>query len=189
MKTITQTINLYTFGELSDDAKETAKQNLLNDPWYFWTDLEAWATWWIYPHFEETPYNVKWQGAFDFRQGDGCNIYGDFSYNELRRCAGYKPVASDVTIHLEPNRRYTYSLWDIRRYGREIYRQLADELGDAFAERQWPHIIPKICAILDGICAELREYGEDLIFNGYLDPALYEGQLFTENGERYEAEA
>lgn len=183
MKTITQKINLYTFDELNDDAKQTAKQNLLNDPWYFWGDLDAWASWEIYPHFEETPYGVKWQGAFDFSQGDGCNIYGDFSYNDLRKLANLEPISEDVIITLEANPRYTYSLWPIS-YGNKIAWQLCENDITPNVEE-----IEAICDAMDKLCSELRNEGEYLIFEGYLDSSIYEGQLFTENGEYYGTEA
>lgn len=178
--TITETKTLYTFDELSDEAKETAKSNLLQDPWYFWTDVDAEKSYIIDPLFPHA--RPEWQGDFSFCQGDGLNIYGDFSFNELRACANLRPVKEDVEITLKPNPRYTYCRWDMSYYGADILDRLSEEKGEAYAERQRANVA-RICDAVGALCSNLREYGEWLIFEGYLDPSVYDGQLFDEFGE------
>ena len=181
MYEFTKTTTVYTFDELSDDAKRTAADDLLQDPWYFWTDIDAHKSWICDPHFTTRP---EWQADFSFCQGDGLNIYGEFSYNELRACAGYMPLQEDITIDLKPGRDYTFSRWSGYRsyYAEDIYATIADERGEAYADRQ-RHIIEDICSFMDRICKDLRDYGEDLIFEVYpTESSIYEGQLFDEFG-------
>lgn len=178
--TITETKTLYTFDELSDEAKEQAKSELLEDPWYFWTDLDAKKSWIIDPFFTNGN-RPEWQAAFSFCQGDGLNLYGELSYNDLRNVAGLKPVKNDFTVNIPANRQYTYCMWGMGVYYHDIYEALAENNGLNQALRQ-KKSIRAIETAMQQLCKELREYGEYLIFEGYLDPSIYESRLFDQSG-------
>lgn len=73
MKTITKTYNVYTYNELSDEAKEKVKQDYLDDPVrndLFYEDcMET-----IHSLFPQS--DLKVQYSLSSCQGDGFNIYG-----------------------------------------------------------------------------------------------------------------
>lgn len=165
----------YEFGELCKSAQDTAVEQLLQDPYFFWSDIEAEKSWTVDEYFtlETRP---EWQGDFSFTQGDGLNLYGDLLYSELRNAAGLDPIDEDITIEFPSNRRYTYSLWNIT---------YPDVLRDAL---EWNEIefeesdVAAICETMDRYCAELYRYGEWLIIEGYCDASVFDGQLFDEFG-------
>ena len=175
---ITEDKELFSFDELDEHGRATAANDLLMDPWYFWTDIDAEKSWTVDPFFSTRP---EWQADFSFSQGDGFNLYGDFSYNELRACVGCKPLKEDIDITIKPN-RYAYCKWDRDYYGADILYRIEEERGEKFAERQ-AAIVDRICDFMAARCKELREYGETLIFDVYPnESSIYEGQLFDRYG-------
>ena len=117
MKTITKTIELYRYSELSDDARERVKQWYLDgqDPGVFSDDCKDWL------QYEYGLLDLEVQCSLGYSQGDGLNVYGDvafwelekildssgFTKKELKRLEFYYKQVCDV-IHIPKNWRYCY---------------------------------------------------------------------------------
>ena len=74
MRTVTETYNVYNYNELSDEAKEKAKQ------WYLDYDTRTYVFEDIYTedlHYLFSSSDLKMQFSLSYCQGDGLNIYGE----------------------------------------------------------------------------------------------------------------
>lgn len=126
---ITVSYEVFDYNELSAKAKENAKRLILND--YFRTyDFEDMTNEDLYNLFKS---DLKVQFSLSYRQGDGLNIYGNISANnifncldnsnagkqlaefenclterEIRTILAYQNVCSN--IELPYNNRYSYCL-------------------------------------------------------------------------------
>lgn len=80
MRTVTEIRTLYTFPELSEDAKEKAKQWYLDDPL---KPLEFTETYMEDLHNLFPNSSLKMQYSLDYCQGDGLNIYGDLDLMDV----------------------------------------------------------------------------------------------------------
>lgn len=80
MKTITKTYNVYTYSELSDEAKNVVNRWYLDDServYEFEDDcIESLKN--LFPHSD-----LKVQFSLSYSQGDGLNIYGKFNLYDL----------------------------------------------------------------------------------------------------------
>lgn len=80
MRKVTITYNLYTYDELSDDAKENAKQWYLQNcrkPFFFTEDVEQD----LENLFGENNFDVQYQ--LSYCQGDGLNIFGSVAVSNV----------------------------------------------------------------------------------------------------------
>lgn len=117
MKTITKTIKLYTYSELSDDARERVKQWYLDgqDANVYSDDCKDRL------RYKYGLIDMNVQFSLSYCQGDGLNVYGDvafwelekilatseFTQKELKRLEFYYKQVYD-TIHIPENPRYCY---------------------------------------------------------------------------------
>lgn len=117
MKTITKTIDLYRYSELSDDARERVKQWYLNgqDAGVFSDDCKDWL------QYKYGLLDMNVQFSLAYCQGDGLNVYGDvtfwelekilatsgFTQKELKRLEFYYKQVYD-SIHIPRNSWYCY---------------------------------------------------------------------------------
>lgn len=150
MLTITKTYTVYNFNELSEDAKEAAKEKYLmetdfrNDDFYSYK-IEA-----LENNFPHSRLNLQYSLAYS--QGDGANIYGELDLKDLfpfitEQCKKGLYTAKEVkrlkfyakqvrTFELKRNTHYCYSLkrqqfdddsieWNLEMDGiRDIDKQL-----------------------------------------------------------------
>lgn len=179
MKIFNKEMEVYTFSELSDIAKLHASEQTFVESGFFQTLLEEWKKDYVDCYFKDGK-PPKVQSNFDFCQGDGLNLYGTLSFNDLRRCARLPLISEDFPIVFKPNQRYTYCLWD-KTYPEVIEVALWEEKGERYAKNQRKNIV-KICDTLAEMCGNMREYGESLLFETFLDPSSYEEEYFDKNG-------
>lgn len=125
MKTITKTINLYTFDELNEDAKQAVREWYIYDPYRaelfkenVACDLEN-----LFPAS-----NLDVAFSLSYCQGDGLNVFGNLDFSDMFTAAKLAPRVSTAldgftekerrricyysrsfSYVLERNRRYCYS--------------------------------------------------------------------------------
>lgn len=180
--TIATEQTLYTFDELDDDGKNRAAEWVLEDPYFFWTDMDAEKSYHIDSFFThglrpDAEYN------FAFSQGDGYNLFGTLDYNDLRAVAGLEPLNLDVTVKIPANHTgYSYSMWNMDNYKEETLWAIEQECGYGFAQVQERNV-KHICEAMHKLCTDMYAYGEYLILDAYrTESSIYEGWLFDEGG-------
>ena len=145
-RTVTKSYDVYTYDELSDEAKEKVKQMFLDwrreDSNIFTEDCETA----IAELFPNSDLNVQYD--LSYSQGDGFNTYGKLNVNDLLNVdlskyplngSNIKPlsdkdaikaaceVAGVSTIDLDRNDRYCYSLADRIEVSYDTVEELTDE--------------------------------------------------------------
>lgn len=93
MRTVTETYNIYTYPELSEEAKEKVKQWYLDDPCrsddfseIYTEDLK-----YLFPNSK-----LKMQYSLSYCQGDDLNIYGDFDLMDVFKAIRDKSYCGDT---------------------------------------------------------------------------------------------
>lgn len=145
MRTVTVNYNIYKYNELSDEAKEKAKQDYLDDPirtMLFSESCDEDLKLLFGVHS-----NLAVQYSLCSCQGDGLNIYGDVYAEDILECLekhnggtrfeGFENYLTEKekrtilcyakqcdSIKLEYNRRYNYSLAEYIDIGNEWVYQL-----------------------------------------------------------------
>lgn len=108
MVTITKKINLYEYNELSEKAKERAKENFLEAKCELGNDEFTEIAMEIVGNYFQFTDGLEVQYSLASCQGDGVNIYGKF---DLQNVEGMKWLKLKVdNFELAENRRYCYSL-------------------------------------------------------------------------------
>lgn len=108
MVTITKKINLYEYNELSEKAKERAKQDFLETRCELDGDMFTEIAMEIVGNYFQFTDGLEIQYSLASCQGDGVNIYGKFN---LQNVEGLEWLKSKVdSFELKQNYRYCYSL-------------------------------------------------------------------------------
>lgn len=108
MVTITKKINLYEYNELSEKAKERAKQDFLETRCELDGDMFTEIAMEIVGNYFQFTDGLEIQYSLASCQGDGVNIYGKF---DLQNVEGMEWLKSEVdSFELKQNYRYCYSL-------------------------------------------------------------------------------
>lgn len=108
MVTITKKINLYEYNELSEEAKERAKQDFLEVRCELDGDMFTEIAMGIVGNYFQFTDGLEIQYSLASCQGDGVNIYGKF---DLQNVEGLEWLKSEVdSFELKQNYRYCYSL-------------------------------------------------------------------------------
>lgn len=108
MVTITKKINLYEYNELSEKAKEQAKQDFLETRCELDGDMFTEIAMEIVGNYFKFTDGLEIQYSLASCQGDGVNIYGKF---DLQNVEGLEWLKSEVdSFELKQNYRYCYSL-------------------------------------------------------------------------------
>ena len=157
MRTITDTFNVYTFDELSDTAKEYAKDGLkdvLRDNDCFYDDIK-------YQLSEKFPNSeLDIQYSFSCCQGDGVNVYGKLVLSDIaniilvdinkytedkelteKEVDRYRRFLENIkhengycNIKLECNDRYTYSLKNMNHFVEDTVGDIIDNIYSYWIE-------------------------------------------------------
>lgn len=133
----------YTYNELSEEAKENAKEQYLYDSdrsYVFYEDIKNYLD-------EEFPNSeLDVQFSLSSRQGDGLNIYGSVaiedalkistSSNDIKEKIEEFALINGLYIELTENSRYTYSckfmdIEDINKYS-DVFENWSDWLFDPY---------------------------------------------------------
>lgn len=108
MVTITKKINLYEYNELSEKAKERAKQDFLETRCEIDGDMFTEIAMEIVGNYFQFTDGLEIQYSLASCQGDGVNIYGKF---DLQNVEGLEWLKLEVdNFELKQNYRYCYSL-------------------------------------------------------------------------------
>lgn len=108
MVTITKKINLYEYNELSEKAKERAKQDFLDTRCELDGDMFTEIAMEIVGNYFQFTDGLEIQYSLASCQGDGVNIYGKF---DMQNVEGLEWLKSKVdSFELKQNYRYCYSL-------------------------------------------------------------------------------
>lgn len=108
MVTITKKINLYEYNELSEKAKERAKQDFLETRCELDGDMFTEIAMEIVGNYFQFTDGLEIQYSLASCQGDGVNIYGKF---DLQNVEGMEWLKLEVdNFELKQNYRYCYSL-------------------------------------------------------------------------------
>lgn len=172
MKTITKTYKVYTFDELSDEAKKKVK----NDHSDFLAEVETFTE--ICNEKIKNTFpnsNLKVQYDFSCSQGNGLNIYGDLDFNdvlennknefsekEIKTLKEYLEYVYDY--HIKPNRYYTYCtveqenfyndiIWDLKEFFEKINKDLIKKFDNIVRD------------FISGFCDDLYNEGYDFFYN------------------------
>ena len=143
---------------------------------------------------------MEWSAGYC--QGDGVNVYGKFSMNDLLAYAKLAPIEHDFYIEVEPNHWYTYCRWDVRDTFWKVYDQIESEYGywdcdltengvprefvdklTGIFSKVWEERVEAICEAMTRLCREIHDYMDSLaIGDGYFDPVWHEDILYDEDG-------
>lgn len=196
MRTITVKQCIYKYDELSDKAKEFAKQLIIDDPFrndeFYDEVLEQ-----INCDFPNS--KMKVQYSLSSCQGDGLNLYGTvnpidfiskFECNEIERSAlCYLFSKYDLSIKLSHNERYCYCIINDER----ILFLLEDKISDIdiTLTTETKELLKKyfkfISHTLSEFCKEWENYGYEYLYNVSEDEAsdFYCDTEFYEDGRVY----
>lgn len=109
MRTITDTYQVYTYAELSETAKDTAKELYLewkgDDAFIFTEDCE----YYLAERFPNSDLKVEY--SLSYCQGDGLNIYGDISLTD---------IWNDIDKSVFTDKEKKFMEWALREYGRAV---------------------------------------------------------------------
>lgn len=155
MRTVTITNTIYTYNELSDDAKQKVKDWYLNDPdrTYFFSDDVKYNLEYLFGKHHD----MKIQYDLGYCQGDGFNIYGSVAVMEVinfikeRKLSGdnferlYNVLTEEEMttillyaedtdgIGLPNNRHYSYCMADYIDFASEWQDQLEWAIEEEYA--------------------------------------------------------
>lgn len=193
MRTITETINLYTYNELSEEAKNKAKN------WYlegrevdFFSEVCISRLTELFPKSD-----LKVEFSLSYCQGDGLNIYGhinmddlleyiksDLSNSEYKAMTHYISVAGS-DVEMPCNRRYSYCICDSTDYVEQLesdlerleYRNINEDALNNF--NHYARVA------LSRLCSEFENDGYSYFYEVREEEIVDAGYEFTEDGEVY----
>lgn len=186
MRTVTTTHNVCQYNELSDEAKQKVKEWYLNDPCrvQFFKDNVMND---LGYYFDNEHHNMNVQFSLNYCQGDGVNIYGSISVNEvidfLRNNKWFANSLSEDEmeiillysedtdgIGLPYNRHYCYCMADNIEFAEEWKEQLewAIEEGYAAVDSINVELINKfndvVVDIFNCLCGQYETYGYEYLY-------------------------
>ena len=187
----------YEFEDLSREAQERAVKDMRDDRLEW--DMEGEFEFYKYEHFPHSKPQMEWCAGYC--QGDGVNVYGTFSINDLLAYAGLETIEWDFDVEIEPNSVYgcTYCTWDLQSnfwaITDAVNREFDDWLYDNCDENDymnrhaevftsvWEKRAEAICEAMTRLCRELYRHMDSLaIGDAYFDPAFHEDILYDEDG-------
>lgn len=191
MKTITKTIKAYNFEELNDTAKEIVRQWYLDDENRIedWKESVEEKIMYLFPNSD-----LHLQFSLCSCQGDGVNVYGTLSPNDLSTAikknpglfknVNYVDIPStyDGKFHfrLPENRRYCYCMADYMKI------VLDDDFDETLSEEAIEPIRKYAVDIFRTFCRKYEEYGYQFLYTAsddeIQDVCNSNGWMFHENG-------
>ena len=182
MQQLIKIYNVYSYSELSDEAKEKAKEDYLNDHCrsealtnLYMEDLKN-----IFPNSD-----LKIQWSLNGCQGDGVNIYGDLNINDvfnLTYVTDMKWIKNELTekeirtmkfymseyqedISLPMNRRYYYCSINHIDFSADFYSALEDIGIRNINSNVLCKIEGIIRKVIKELCNRYEIIGEDYLYN------------------------
>lgn len=190
----------YEFEDLSSEAQERAVNDMRCERLEL--DMDSEREFYGCNDFPNSVFNMEWSAGYC--QGDGVNVYGKFSMNDLLAYAGLGSVENDFWVDIKPNRMpgCTYCTWYTNSQIADIFGQVESEYGywecdltengvpEEFADKLvaiftdvWEKRIEKICEAMTRLCGEIQDYMDSLaIGDGYFDPSWHDDILYDEDG-------
>lgn len=196
MVTITKKINLYEYNELSEKAKERAKQNFLEakcdiDGDIYGDMFTETAMEIIGSYFQFTD-GMEIQYSLSYCQDDGVNIYGKF---DLQNVEGMEWLKSEVdSFEMAKNRCYCYSLKSQTETEtvEEIISEFEYASGNEIKDWQVMEIrkmVETVFEKLEKAEREIEKYGYNFFYEvsdeEMAEDAEARGVLYLENGTEY----
>lgn len=192
MVTITKKINLYEYNELSEKAKEQAKQDFLETRCELDGDMFTEIAMEIVGNYFKFTDGLEIQYSLASCQGDGVNIYGKFN---LQNVEGLEWLKSEVdNFELKQNYRYCYSLKS------QTETETVDEIISEFERasdreiKDWQvmeirKMVETVFEKLKKAEQEIEEYGYDFFYE-VSDEEMAEyadscGVLYLVDGTKY----
>lgn len=180
MVTVMESVNLYTFAELSEEAKDAAAQ------WYGSTAFDINFAEYIDTRLAELFPNSEPEALYDFgcTQGSGFDIVGTFDIVDLLKLAGYNPADPteyvlnpwrDVFVHRRTD-RYTYCTWGNAKADVSDYLYM-----ETFSRHLTDDAAEKICDAMQETCSDLMQAGWDEL-DYYRTPDAHGDTLYTADG-------
>lgn len=174
MKTITKTIDLYRYSELSDGARERVKQWYLEgqDASTFSYDCKDWL------QYKYGLIDMEVQFSLSCCQGDGLNVYGDvcfwelekkimkgsnFTQKELNRLKFYYKQVYD-SIHIPANPHYCYDYSSHIDFANDWIAELENDGIRDIDERLISRFESYLKQVFHNINAELEQRGYDFFY-------------------------
>lgn len=187
-------VPLYSYGELSDEAKERVKQWYINNPLRSEDLTDQFRESFVRYFFPNSKLDVEW--SLNSCQGDGVNIcgelqlldvldfielwnpdehrewhtycpLGEFTPKEIRRLRHYIGYdhQSVYTASLPSNQRYSYCVAD-------CMGEFAEEMVGDLEYWEWRDIHKElvkrfqdvVIKIISGLCKEMESYGYDFLY-------------------------
>ena len=126
MRTVSIDYDVYKYQELSEQAKEKAKECYLEgkDAYWFKDDCEEIL------HCEFPNSELKVEFSLSYSQGDGLNIYGDLDGQDI-----YDTFIKDSDKFTDKEKRYL--TWAMKNYGLGYHMPQNYTRYSYCAERQW----------------------------------------------------
>lgn len=192
MVTITKKINLYEYNELSEEAKERAKQDFLEVRCELDGDMFTEIAMGIVGNYFQFTDGLEIQYSLASCQGDGVNIYGKF---DLQNVEGLEWLKSEVdSFELKQNYRYCYSLKS------QTETETVDEIISEFERasdreiKDWQvmeirKMVETVFEKLKKAEREIEKYGYDFFYEvsdeEMAEDADARGVLYLEDGTEY----
>lgn len=200
MKEITKTYNVYEYAELSETAKEKAKQDYLQDNSCFLAeDFTEDCLTVLSEKYPNSELKIQWDVSCC--QGNGVNIYGKFNLQDFDysgECNVNWITKNCQEITLEENLRYAYSLKNFDNHRENAVNEIAMEIENNLLE--YADInntgINIITDFVNSLFDELNKLEQqfysvgDEWLNNVSDETMIEisdanGYLYLENGELF----
>jgi hypothetical protein len=190
MKTLVREIKAYQFNELSENAKDTAKQNYLtrnNTPEFFSEDLKMELS----DKFGLS--NLKTYFSLSYSQGDGLCLYGQISRSELFSNEKFKRIAFKNIHHKQIQSVYNVleRIDFIHRsrycYANSVKIESQDDMQTEKQEDIINEIISNIKTWYSSFCNEWENRGYEYVYDisdeALTDGCQYRDYWFTHEGE------
>lgn len=211
MRTVTDVYNVYNYNELSDEAKEKAKQWYLDDD-FRTAEFTVMTEEDLNNLFDE---KLSVQYSLSNRQGDGLNIYGEIHAESIMECLREHNGGEQLkqfedrlnekewkiichyakecdTIKLPANRQYCYCIADRIDVAEDWYYQLENYSGYANINMEVLKKFEKLVVdIFKFLCREYEDMGYKFFYEVDDEEMEYtceaNGWEFLENGTFYVA--
>lgn len=193
-RTHTTIETLYTFGELDEQAQCRAVSEFLQYSDELDNIVEEYISDHLHAlrcvHYDDAGNlrnNLDYQYSCSFCQGDGFNIYGRLNLVDVLDHMGEdvteerRELLEGEAVTFEPDRRYTFSKWDLHEY-EDALADALENAGGAASEGEARGLAARFCAEMHDHCTTIHGLLCDFILDGAYNPAYHDGVLFDEFG-------
>ena len=123
METITREYTVYSYSELSEEAKEKVREWYIDDIERCYSLSDCWNEYLTY-EFRRSDLKVQW--SLNYCQGDGVNVYGKLMLSDMMNKIDFEPYTT---------KEFRFIEWVIKEFNPEITLLQNDHYGYCMADR------------------------------------------------------